>query len=155
MEICIPKKNDFIVLTNNAISSMGSQKLEFTSRNYPNYHSKLVSFVLKKGEWYQVGSIYVAKSQLFLNLRLQKSKSERLWMKERLKEETLKVSEVFNNIYDATDKPLIKNRSLECLAEDLHNKALVFSHSYEAIKASNSINLTARKNIGRWEQLEV
>ena len=96
MQMCIPRKGDFIVITEDAISSVGTQKLEFYSKKYPNFHSRQTSFMLKKGEWYQIGSIYTLKSNVYFNLRIQRSKSSRIWMRDRIQEEIKKVSSIYS-----------------------------------------------------------
>jgi hypothetical protein len=150
MQICIPKKNDFIVLTDNVISSAGNQKLEFVSKKYPDLHSRMTSFTLKKGEWYQVGSIYTIKSHFYLSLRIQKTRSTRLWMRNRVKNEIQKISLV----YTEEDSPILRSRSLECLAEDLTKKCLVFKTASQAIEASKTIKIGLDKKSIRWGQLE-
>jgi len=151
MQICIPKKNDFIVLTDNVISSAGNQKLEFVSKKFPDFHSRMSSFTLRKGEWYQVGSIYTIKSNFYLSLRIQRTRNTRIWMKNRIKAEIDKVS----SVYAEEDNPLLKSRSIECLAEDLTNRCLVFKTASQAIEASNTIKIGLDHKSARWEQLEL
>jgi len=150
--MCIPRKGDFLVVTEDTISSVGTQKLEFYSKKYPNFHSRQTSFILKKGEWYQIGSIYTVKSNIYFNLRIQRSRSSRIWMKQRIKEEIKKVS----SIYSADDdEPILKSRSIECLADDLNKNCLVFHQAYEALQARAWITQTLTKKSRRWEQIDV
>jgi hypothetical protein len=152
MQMCIPRKNDFIVLTEDIISTVGSQKLEFYSKKYPDFHPRQTSFILKKGEWYQVGSIYVLKSHIYFNLRIQKTRSTRPWMKERVNNELKKVASVYS---PDEDEPILRSRSIECFASDLNKRSLVFHHAYEALQARESITKTLTKTSKRWEHLEI
>lgn len=152
MQIFIPKKNDYILLTHNVIPSMGTQKLEFLSKKHPSFHSRLTSFILKKNEWYQVGSIYTLKSNIFLTLRLQKTKKIRSWVKERIKEECNKISAIYEHDEEAF---ILKNRSIECLATDLNKRSLLFHTLEETLKAHSLLELNEQRNYKRWEQLEI
>ena len=151
MQMCIPKKGDFIVITQDVISTVGSQKLEFYSKKYPDFHSRQTSFVLKKGEWYQIGSIYTLKSNVYFNLRIQRSRSSRLWMKKRIREELQKVSSIYSV---DNDEPILRSRSVECLADDLNKDCLVFHHAYEALQARAWITQTLNSKSKRWEEIE-
>jgi hypothetical protein len=152
MQTCIPRKGDFLVLTEDIISTVGSQKLEFYSKKYPEFHPRRTSFVLKKGEWYQVGSIYVLKSSIYFNLRIQKTRSTRLWMKTRIDNELEKVASVYS---PDEDEPVLRSRSVECFASDLHKRSLVFHHAYEALEAREAITKTLTEKSRRWEHLEI
>ena len=152
MQIYIPKKNDYIVLTHDVIPSMGTQKLEFLSKTYPNFHSRLTSFILRKNEWYQIGSIYTIKSNIYLTLRIQKTKRIRSWIKSRIKEETKKISHIDP---DREENFILKNRSIECLATDLNKKSLLFYDLEDALKASSLLTLGEQCVYKRWEQLEI
>ena len=150
MQCCIPRKGDFIVLTDDIISSAGRQKLEFYSRNHPNFHSRQISFTLRKGEWYQIGSIYCMKSNIYMSLKIQRSRATRHWIKDRIKKEITKLSPLYDG-----DEPVLKSRSLECAASDLHKRCLVYHHAYEAIDVRSSINSNLIKDSRRWEQLDI
>jgi len=152
MQMCIPKKGDFIVLTEDVISSVGAQKLEFYSKKYPNFHPRQTSFILRKGEWYQIGSIFTLKSNIYFSLRIQKTTSTRLWMKNRIDEELSKVAEVYS---PDKDEPILRSRSVECYANDLHKNCLVFYNAYEALEARQAITKTLSEKSQRWEHLEV
>ena len=152
MQMCTPRKGDFIVITDDIISSVGSQKLEFYSKKYPDFHPRQTSFILRKGEWYQIGSIYVLKSNIYFNLRIQRTRSTRLWMKQRISEELDKVSSVYS---PDGDEPILRSRSVECFSNDLNKNCLVFHHAYEALQARESITKTLTEKSRRWEHLEI
>ena len=148
--MCMPKKGDFITITKDIISSIGSQKLEFYSKKYPHFHSRQTSFILKKGEWYQIGSIYILKSNVYFKLQLQRSKTTRIWMRKRINDELEKLSSIYS---DKDDYPILKSRSLECFGNDLNKKCLVFSDLDKAIKARKTITQIPVKYPTRWKRL--
>ena len=150
MQFFIPQKNDYILVTQDIVSSSGCQKLEFFSKKYPNSHSKLTSFVLKKTEWYQIGSIYTLKSNIYMSLRIQKTKSSRRWIQDRIDQEINKIS----LFYDNEDEPMLKNRSIECLSSDLNKKCFIFSTLKEALDTKALIELNNSKQFKRWENID-
>jgi hypothetical protein len=152
MQIFIPKKNDYILLTHNINPSMGTQKLEFLSKKHPSFHSHLTSFILKENEWYQIGSIYTLRSDIFLTLRMQRTKKIRSWMRKRIEEESNKISVIYGDDEEAF---ILKNRSIECLATDLNKKSLLFHTLEETLKTQSLLELDEQENYRRWEQLEI
>ena len=147
-----PQKNNYILINEDIISSSSCQKLEFSSKKYPNFHTRLTSFTLKKSEWYQIGSIYTFQSNIFLSLRLQKIKSSRQWMRERIEKELNKIALVYD---DPDDQPILKNRSVECLASDLNKKCIIFSNLKETLKARDIMLNKNNNQFRRWENLEI
>jgi len=152
MLFCTPKKNDFILINKDIISTSSCQKLEFSSKKYPNFHTRLTSFTLKKSEWYQIGSIYTFQSNIFLSLRLQRTKSSRQWMRERIKKELQKIAIVYD---DPDDQPILKNRSIECLSSDLNKKCFTFSTLRETLKTRDMVINTNDHQFKRWENLDL
>lgn len=149
--MCIPRKGSFIVFTEDVISTVGVQKLEFYSKKYPSFHPRRTSFILKKAEWYQIGSIHTLKSNIYFNLRIQRSRGTRTWMKKRIEEELQKVSTVYSV---DQDEPVLKSRSIECLGNDLNKSCLVFHHAYEALQSRALITQNFLQKSGRWGHLE-
>ena len=147
-----PQKNNYILINEDIISSSSCQKLEFSSKKYPNFHTRLTSFTLKKSEWYQIGSIYSLQSKIFLSLRLQKIKSSRQWMRDRIDKELKKIALVYD---DPDDHPILKNRSIECLSSDLNKKCFIFSNLKDTLKARDMMLNKHNNPLRRWENLEI